>query len=75
MQVADARRVYPHRVLEYAKRIYVAGGDAALHPQLVALLDEEAMAHIDKATGQRNDRDYMAYALEYVLSTGALHAS
>ena len=31
------------------------------------ILTDEVMARIDKATGQTNDRKYMAYRIEYVL--------
>lgn len=31
------------------------------------ILTDEAMARIDKATGQANDRKYMAYRIEYVI--------
>lgn len=31
------------------------------------ILTDEVMARIDKATGQANDRKYMAYRIEYLI--------
>lgn len=38
------------------------------HAELVALLTDEVMQHVNQVTGQENNRDYMAYMLEHALN-------
>jgi len=40
-----------------------------VHKELLAkVVTPEAMERIDRITGQKNDKDYIAYAIEYALS-------
>lgn len=66
MQVMTIGEVFPTDVINKARE-HVRRGHTPLHDHLRALLTDEVMAGINQRTGQENDRDYLAYVLEYAL--------
>lgn len=53
--------------IEAAKKILREHKFAA-HNEILKIVDEKVMERIDKQTGQKNVRSYMAYRLEYFAS-------
>lgn len=50
-----------------AKKIIAEAKEATPHNRLRdEVVTEEVMQRIDQETGQQNDRNYMAYRLEYI---------